>query len=137
MRIIFMFILFLGGCSQERPVQGRWYTLSQLQQGEKIYKENCLVCHKARASGTAEWKKTLADGHYPPPPLDGSAHAWHHPLSTLSRSIKNGGIPLGGVMPAFADKLSEQEVLAVIAYFQSFWTQQVYQDWKARDGIDL
>lgn len=139
-KIIFISLFLLSACQQmpdETRLDGRWYTASQLQLGEKIYRANCIVCHKENATGTKQWKKTLADGNYPPPPLNGSAHAWHHPLSTLSRSIKNGGIPLGGTMPAFKDKLSDKEVLAVIAYLQSLWSDRIYQDWKNRDGVDM
>ena len=114
---------------------GRWYTQAQLQSGEQVYQSNCLVCHKKKATGTAQWKKTLADGSYPPPPLNGSAHAWHHDIETLTRYIKNGGVPLGGVMPGFKNKLSEQEVLAVIAYFQSYWDDNIYSDWLSIGGV--
>lgn len=139
-KIFFFSFLLLSACNtsnNESGVDGRWYTQSQLQVGEKIYQSHCISCHKSNARGTAEWKKTLSNGQYPPPPLNGSAHAWHHPLSGLSRSIKNGGVPLGGTMPAFKQTLSDQQVLAVIAYFQSFWSDKIYQDWKNRDGIDI
>ena len=73
-----------------------------------------------------EWK-------LPTPTLVGSAHAWHHSIPQLARSIKEGGIKLGGVMPAFGDKLSDQDVLAVIAYFQSKWPDEVYKVWHDRN----
>jgi len=32
-------------------------------------------------------------------------------------------------MPAFGDTLSDEEVIAVIAYFQSYWDEQTYNRW--------
>jgi len=114
----------------------RWYRPHQVSLGEQLYKNHCASCHGNQAQGlTADWKKTLADGSYPPPPLNGTAHAWHHPLPQLLRTIEQGGIPLGGVMPGFADKLKDNEKLAVIAYFQSYWPDEIYQYWLERGGV--
>lgn len=41
-----------------------------------------------------------------------------------------GGISLGGVMPGFAETLRAQEVRATIAYFQSFWPDDIYARWQ-------
>ena len=111
----------------------RWFNQSVVDYGAPIFQQNCAVCHGVNAEGTKEWRKTDANGNYPPPPLDGSAHAWHHSIPQLARSIKEGGIKLGGVMPAFGDKLSDQDVLAVIAYFQSKWPDEVYKVWHDRN----
>lgn len=110
----------------------RWFNAEIVAYGNGIFQQNCAVCHGSNAEGTREWKKTDENGNYPPPPLDGSAHAWHHPIAQLARSIREGGIKLGGVMPPFGDKLSDQEILAVIAYFQSKWPDSVYQGWHQR-----
>lgn len=111
----------------------RWFTQAVVDYGAPRYQANCAVCHGVNAEGTKEWKKLDENGNYPPPPLDGSAHAWHHSIPQLARSIKEGGIKLGGVMPAFGDKLTDQEVLAVIAYFQSKWPDEVYKVWHDRN----
>ena len=111
----------------------RWFNQAVVEHGAQLFQQNCAVCHGANAEGTSDWKKTDANGNYPPPPLDGSAHAWHHSIPQLARSIKEGGIKLGGVMPPFADKLSDQDVLAVIAYFQSKWPDEIYAGWHDRN----
>jgi len=111
----------------------RWFNQAVVEHGAELFQQNCAVCHGANAEGTSDWKKTDANGNYPPPPLDGSAHAWHHSIPQLARSIKEGGIKLGGVMPPFADKLSDQDVLAVIAYFQSKWPDEIYTGWHDRN----
>ncbi len=121
--------------SQSTTVEGRWYTSSQVNTGQQIFADNCASCHGDKAQSlVADWKKPQTDGTYPPPPLDGSAHAWHHPLKQLFRTINRGGIALGGTMPAFADKLSNDEKLAAIAFFQSFWSEKIYTIWKERNG---
>ena len=118
-------------------VAGRWYTESYVRIGQRVYEQNCQACHGNQGQGlTDNWKKTLADGSYPPPPLNGTAHTWHHPMSILLRTIKKGGKDLGGKMPAFADKLSNAEKIAVVAYFQSWWSDDIYAAWEQRGGLN-
>lgn len=113
----------------QQPKTGRWYTVAQKEQGLKVFAKNCAACHGAQAQETVDWKTPTASGHYPPPPLNGTAHAWHHPLSVLQMVIRKGGKPLGGVMPAWENVLSDEEINAVIAAFQSYWPDQVYERW--------
>ena len=110
----------------------RWYDDKIIASGSQRFQHNCAVCHGANAQGTREWKKTDSSGRYPPPPLNGSAHAWHHSIPQLARSIKEGGIQLGGVMPGFGGQLDDQQILALIAYFQSKWPEEFYQAWHNR-----
>lgn len=131
------FMLSLSGCSQEKSepkIPGRWYTQSHIDLGSKQFLKHCSNCHGKNAEGTVDWRERLADGSFPPPPLNGTAHAWHHNLSTLLRTINNGGVPLGGKMPGFKEVLSDNEKLASIAYFQHFWSDEIYQAWLERDG---
>jgi len=130
--------VLIAGCEQgnsEPKVNGRWYTQSQLDIGKKVYVENCIGCHNENAHGTFSWRNPLPDGSYPPPPLNGSAHAWHHPLGVLKKVIDQGGVQMGGKMPGFGAKLNEKEELAVISYFQSFWPDEIYQAWITRGGL--
>lgn len=114
----------------EPVVEGRWYTQRQFDLGKKVFMQNCSSCHGTRAQGIVEdWRQRNPDGTFPAPPLDGSAHAWHHSLEVLARQINEGGIKLGGTMPAFGDSLSDSEVIAVIAYFQSYWDETTYNRW--------
>ena len=120
----------------EEKIKGRWYTQNQVDKGRIVYNKTCLVCHGTNAQGlTQNWKIPLADGAYPPPPLSGSAHTWHHPLRLLKRTINKGGIPLGGKMPAFENILNEQEKSSVIAYFQDLWSDEIYNAWLKRGGL--
>jgi len=111
----------------------RWFNQDVVDYGAGLFQQNCAICHGVNAEGTKEWNKTDVNGNYPPPPLNGNAHAWHHSIPQLARSIKEGGIKLGGVMPPFGDKFTDQDVLAVIAYFQSKWPDEVYKVWHDRN----
>lgn len=113
----------------------RWYSGEQVASGAKLYANQCAACHKANAEGIEEWKKTDSNGKYPPPPLNGTAHTWHHSIKVLSDTIRDGGIKLGGVMPAFKDKLDIQQRLDVIAFFQSKWEDKVYSAWQERNPL--
>jgi len=131
-------IAFIIGCEEGGDAAketGRWYTQSQLDKGRIIFKNYCGRCHGNNAQGTLKWKQTLPDGSYPPPPLNGSAHTWHHPVSTLKRTIRKGGVYLGGTMPAFKDELSDEDMDTVIAFFQSKWDKKIYDAWLKRDGL--
>ena len=117
-----------------KKVGGRWYTNAQLIRGKKVFKANCAVCHGDKGQGlTADWKKPDVDGKFPAPPIDGSAHAWHHSKELLLRTINNGGIPLGGTMPAFKDTLSDKEKEAVLAHMMSLWPDKTYATWAQRN----
>jgi len=111
----------------------RWYTNEQIARGGILYQANCASCHKADVSGTANWKQLDAKGKLPPPPLNGTAHAWHHPLSVLRRTVRLGGVPLGGTMPGFAGKLDDRELDDILAWVQSHWSDEIYNIWIERD----
>ena len=112
---------------------GRWYTQTQVIQGYHLFQTHCAECHKPDASGTREWRTLDAEGKLPPPPLNGTAHAWHHPLSVLRRTLRLGGVPLGGSMPGFADKLTAEQIDAILAWVQSQWSDEIYRIWYERD----
>ncbi len=106
-----------------------WYTPRQVAQGKILFAENCARCHGNNAQATAHWRRSDADGNFPPPPLNGTAHAWHHSLSLLRRTIREGGGQFGGKMPPFKDQLSPAEIDAIIAWFQSLWPDEIYARW--------
>lgn len=118
--------------SLQADVIERWYSQEQLNKGNHLFKKHCSVCHGHNAESIPNWKQLDANNNYPPPPLNGSAHSWHHDLPLLRKTIQQGGKRLGGVMPAFDQILSADEIDAVIAFFQSLWPQEVYQKWAVR-----
>lgn len=136
--LIIFLAVFAVSCSDNSDAPaftGRWYTQTQVDAGRTLFQANCASCHGADAQGTENWTTTLADGSYPPPPLNGTAHAWHHPLAALRRTINIGSIQLGGKMPAFKGKFSNDDIDALIAFFQSKWEAKVYDAWMERGGL--
>ena len=141
----------LTGCTQKdeaskepssvaKPVQqdpmsipGRTYDFSQMTRGRKLYLENCAVCHGGNAEGSHNWRQRDTVGKFPPPPLNGTGHTWHHPMKALRMTIRDGTQKIGGKMPAWGDKLSEQEINDIIAWFQGQWPQEIYQAWYERN----
>jgi mono/diheme cytochrome c family protein len=113
----------------------RWFSSEQVKAGENIFNTNCVVCHGPKGKSTSAWRKTLADGSFPPPPLNGSAHTWHHTYSLLFKIIREGGKSYDGKMPAFKDKLTEQQTENVIAYFVSLWPDEQYNMWISNGGL--
>ena len=115
----------------------RWYSNEMAQKGKVVYSNNCAYCHGTNGEGVIlPWNQKMDDGRYPPPPLNDDAHAWHHPIKALRFTINEGGKPIGGVMPAFKDKLSSQDVDNVIAHIQSFWSDPYYEEWLKKDGLN-
>jgi thiol:disulfide interchange protein DsbC len=111
---------------------GRWYTESQRKAGEQLYSANCMTCHKSEGAGTRNWKVRDAQGNLPPPPLNGTAHTWHHSPDILVRTILEGGKALGGSMPGFLGKVDEEGADAIVAYITSLWPEEIYQRWEQR-----
>ena len=111
----------------------RWYSQSQVDTGKAVFDAYCASCHGAGAAATSEWRKPMADGRYPPPPLNGTAHAWHHPRDAMRLQINQGGAKLGGWMPPMGGVLSDEQVDGAIAYIQSLWTDKIYAAWLEKD----
>lgn len=108
----------------------RWYTDEHVTRGAVVYADNCAVCHGARGEGTGDWRRRTADGKFPPPPLNGTAHTWHHPIRVLGTQIKFGAPGGIGAMPGFAEKLTDQQIVDVIAWFQDLWPDEIYAQWR-------
>lgn len=96
---------------------------SQITRGSKVFQQSCASCHGAAGEGQS------GEGKLPVPALDGSAHSWHHSNAMNRNTIMNGTKHLGGSMPAWKDKLTEEEITDVMAWFQSKWSDEVYQIW--------
>ncbi len=138
---LFLTASLLTACSDKdadeasaKKIEGRWYTNAQLIRGKKVFEANCAVCHGAKGEGlVVDWKKPRADGKFPPPPLNGTAHTWHHSKELLMRTVNEGGVALGGAMPPFKDILSEKEKEAVLAHVMSLWPKEIYDTWQKRN----
>ncbi len=127
-------IAIMQQLAPERGAPLRWYSEQQVEQGEALFQIHCAGCHGPDAASTPDWRVIDEYGNYPPPPLNGTAHAWHHPLQQLRQTVQDGGIPLGGVMPPFRTVLTDQEIDAVLAWVQDHWSDEIYLRWLERNG---
>jgi len=100
----------------------------QVALGARVYAQHCAACHGAKLEGQPDWRKRLANGRLPAPPHDESGHTWHHTDRLLFTITRNGLVPphapkdYASDMPAFAGKLSDDEIWAALAYLKSHWT---------------
>lgn len=111
----------------------REHDITQVVRGAAVFKQNCAECHGANGEGAPNWRQRDANDKFPAPPLNGDGHSWHHPLTALRHTIRNGTLAIGGSMPAWKEKLSDADIDAVITWFQSKWPDQAYVTWQ---GID-
>lgn len=107
---------------------------AQISEGQRVFAKNCSGCHGMEAQGANNWRKPAANGKYPPPPLNGSGHAWHHSSDYIKGIIRNGSQPGQGNMPAWKDKLSNPQIDALVTWLLSRWPDAVYNAWVEMHG---
>ena len=95
-------------------------------QGEALYQRECARCHGADLKGEPGWQTPGENGRIKAPPHDESGHTWMHARPELFQQIKSGrgaaAAPgYAGDMPAFADRLSDDEIWAVLEFIASRW----------------
>ncbi len=120
----------LTGVDVVRP-----HNVQQIAEGEQLYKQHCASCHGAKAEGNSEWRKALAEGKYLPLPLNGTGREWHSSRNELHNHIKYGSKFGKGNMPPFQNVLTDAQITAVIAWFQSLWSDQLYAEWLTKHTV--
>jgi len=102
--------------------------MNVVARGRVLYAENCAACHGADRRGEPDWQTAKSDGRMPAPPHDGSGHTWQHSDLALLEVVKFGpGVAAGrkdaaSDMPAFGDRLSDEEIIAIYSFIKSRWT---------------
>lgn len=126
LKVHLFFVLLIGGswlsmvCSlaptapSSIPAPALTPTSDPVAQGREVFLRICAECHGQNA-----------EGHIlePAPALDHTEHAWHHPDQQFRDWIKNGKLGFAQ-MPALGDRLSDEEITAVIAYLHTLWTPE-------------
>jgi len=114
--------------------------VAQEQDGRSLYETNCASCHGAQLEGQPDWMSRLPNGRLPAPPHDETGHTWHHSDAQLFRIVKEG---LGAIapgyetdMPAFADRMSDEEIRAVIDYIKTTWPDRESDIQRSRSQAD-
>ena len=113
-----------GSTTKDLTFAGQAISDSALVRGERVYNELCAVCHGVNGEGQPNWKQRNADGSLPAPPHDASGHTWHHADQLLLEIVKNGGSMPNSQMPGYADTLSEDDMIASLAYIKTFWSER-------------
>ena len=129
--VLVLATVFLTGCFDNGDANAQ--TTDSVALGETTFNQNCISCHGKEGQGLVkDWKKTQENGKYPAPPINGTAHAWHHSQKALLTTINNGGVKLGGWMPAFKDQLNETEKQGLLDYIHSLWPSELQKKYDAR-----
>jgi mono/diheme cytochrome c family protein len=95
-------------------------------QGAQVYAENCSSCHGRRLQGQALWQLRDQYEGRRAPPHDSTGHTWQHSDEDLFHVTKYGKFPttpadVVSFMPAFETRLSDAEILSVLAFIKSRW----------------
>ncbi|MDG4649028.1 cytochrome c [Roseibacterium sp. SDUM158017] len=108
----------------------RWQDEQTVTLGAGIYAAECADCHGADLEGQADWQVRMGNGRLPAPPHDETGHTWHHPDALLIAITAQGTAAMVGGdyesdMMGFGDRLSEDEIVAVLSYIKSTWPEEV------------
>tara|TARA_R110002051_G_scaffold146786_2_gene219538 strand:- start:10893 stop:11372 length:480 start_codon:yes stop_codon:yes gene_type:complete len=104
-----------------------------VEQGRVLYVESCASCHGVNLEGQPNWRSKGDDGRLPAPPHNEEGHTWHHGDGLLFSYTKLGGaaalaergIAYDSGMPSFDDRLSDAEILGIINYMKSTWSERM------------
>lgn len=107
-----------------------WRDPAVVAQGQDVYAGYCAACHGDRLQGEPDWQVRDADGYLPAPPHDVSGHTWHHPDEQLFEITKYGieaivGGSYKSRMGGYDGILSDDEIIAVLAFIKSTWPARV------------
>ena len=132
--------IFAMGGALVLPEMTRAADADQIAQGKQLYGEYCASCHGANLEGQPDWKRRKPDGKLPAPPHDATGHTWHHSDAQLFRITREGpaAIMPGYVtdMPGFAEKLSDDEIRAVLEFIKSTWPEREQASQAARSDAE-
>jgi mono/diheme cytochrome c family protein len=97
------------------------------RRGQDIYVANCASCHGGASGGS------MMDY---PPRHNANGHSWHHPDCQLKQIVREGGDDMTDMMrqmmapsnaptmQPFKDRLSDEEIDAVLAFIKTMWTPE-------------
>ncbi len=96
------------------------------RRGEKLFNEKCQSCHGIAGIGETYTIEALTNRDYlMAPPLDESAHAWHHTDEALMKTILEGSSRQSR-MPAWGDLgVTKADASHLVAYIKSLWGERI------------
>lgn len=91
---------------------------AEASDGGKVYQTNCASCHQARGQGLVGAFPALAGN----PVVVGDPKTVIHIVKFgLSGPLSSGGHKYNGMMPAWAQQLSDADIASVITYVRAAW----------------
>jgi S-disulfanyl-L-cysteine oxidoreductase SoxD len=94
--------------------------------GRPMYQRYCASCHGRYLQGQPLWQLIDANTGRRAPAQDASGHTWQHADAAIFHITKYGRFATtpadqASAMPAFADRLGDDQILAVIAFIKARW----------------
>jgi mono/diheme cytochrome c family protein len=94
--------------------------------GKPIYLRHCAACHGRNLQGQPLWQLMDKNAGRRAPAQDETGHTWQHADEDIFHITKYGRFAAVSpdavsAMPAFADRLSDDEMLAAIAFIKARW----------------
>ncbi len=96
-----------------------------ISKGETLYQKYCVSCHGERGVGENP-RDIYATDEYGviAPPLDDSAHAWHHTDEALVYIILEGS-SRNPRMKSWKDVLTDADARDLVGYIKSLWSPRI------------
>jgi mono/diheme cytochrome c family protein len=95
-------------------------------EGKRLYASHCAGCHGRKLQGQLLWQVQDEFAGRRAPAHDQTGHTWQHADEDLFAMIKFGRFAttpatVKSYMPAYAQNLGDDQVLATIAYIKATW----------------
>jgi mono/diheme cytochrome c family protein len=111
----------------------------ELARGSAVYDQHCAVCHGSagRGQNPARPYGSIAPEQegWIAPALDTRGHCFLHTRAQLFSIIRDGSPFPGTPMLGFKDKLTDNEIRAVIAYLVSLWDRNTRREYESREQL--
>jgi len=97
-----------------------------VQEGKRLYASHCAGCHGRKLQGQLLWQVRDEFAGRRAPAHDQTGHTWQHSDEDLFVMTKFGRFPttpatVKSYMPAYAQNLSDDRILAIVAYIKATW----------------
>ena len=121
---MFVALLLLSACTGSRPSGDTAPSKAILESGRVLYAASCQACH-----GDQQGVGRLALA----PPHNSEGHTWHHADGHLLQTVLDGtsavreslGLPPSALeMPPFRGRLTQEEVLVIMSFIKTWWTEE-------------
>ena len=99
---------------------------AMVSRGKRIYAVHCASCHGRYLQGQPLWQLVDDYAGRRAPAQDETGHTWQHSDEDLFEMTKYGRFASApsryvSYMPAFRDELSDQQILATLAFIKARW----------------